>query len=327
MGLRNPLSITLAYVAMLRPKVTPPTAFGKANAGGKASAGGKAMASGKGWGCAGGKTGKTARQAGQDAAMQFWTMCQQMMGQGWGGGIPAWSSTAGVEADVADESINYKVKLQSAYGKTNKCVVTKETITYETCEVEGTQPPQYQSHVTLDGATYAGQVAPSKKKAEQEAAKIAVQEIYPDFVMKGERVVALKRKAEEMEQEMNPKQKFNQALQLILGKQVTKEDTQYEHEGDRESGHKATLTITARGVSFTGEFAANKNDAEHSAAQVALDALAEEIAEKEAIHQAAKKAKNAPKLAKLKEQTLAKKNLQKANKAAAAGAATEETLF
>lgn len=186
---------------------------------------------------------------------------------------------------------------------------------------------------------YQGEVAASKKLAEQLAAQAALMELFPEEYAAITGTVArshtgyarnggagVKRKAEPIPHDVAPiaqtptndtKGRLVYAASLLMGgRNVSKGDIVYdiqEIDGDGTNKFVATVTIVAYdNESHMGSAAPSKKAAEASAAQIALDALGPRLAPMEEEYKAKKRKLNQEKLAALKERTLEKKAQVKA---------------
>merc|ERR1719329_1104268 len=99
--------------------------------------------------------------------------------------------------------------------------------TYETNEVAMDDKSAYQSAVDIDGTQYCGEPAKSKKDAELNAAKVALEELFPNQLQKGN-VLGLasaggkggkggkKRKADVFFHEVKSKSLLNDTVQTLI---------------------------------------------------------------------------------------------------------------
>lgn len=195
---------------------------------------------------------------------------------------------------------------------------TKDDSVYEITEEDG----KYTAMLSLaalnrDTIDFTGKPAPTKKEAEQNAAKQALavmaEEIKEAELAAGKKPQTAQTagRSAQNAQHVNdsPKTRLSQVLPLLLGRSVTKADSNYEM--SQENGkHKAVLQIPAldRDVTeFIGKPADNKLDAEHNAAQKALNVMAKEVKEAQQARDEVKKAKFEEKCAANRERIESKK--------------------
>lgn len=222
----------------------------------------------------------------------------------------------GMAAVAADGGPAWKSEFYSAYARKHKTVLSKDDISFEIHDVEGSKPGAIQYVATLTcnnlAQTYQGdKPANSKKEAEHLAAKAAIEAEFPHEF---ERLNGLasgvmpaagkgqKRKAEVISNAapQESKSRLTQAVQLMVGT-MNKGDIVYEtvQEG---SQFTATVVLQAHDPStgYQGLPADSKKAAENAAAEAALSALADQIAQAEEIHAAKKKKKSQENLAAFK---------------------------
>jgi len=202
----------------------------------------------------------------------------------------------GSDTGATDDS-NPKQLLIQAHSKASG-QATKGAIKYETSQIESedSKRPQYQSMVTVGGQQYAGECAASKKEAEQNAAKTALADAYPD-AMTGSK----KRKREDAGEKPAVCTK-NKLLALIqhtkgAGVQLTKDDISTTFEEGTATVKIAVLNATFKGTGSNqkeAEAAALEKAIESPAIKKQLEAAEEEMATK-------KKALNVAKMEKFKE--------------------------
>mmetsp|Transcript_149683 Transcript_149683/g.264229 ORF Transcript_149683/g.264229 Transcript_149683/m.264229 type:complete len:260 (-) Transcript_149683:59-838(-) len=232
---------------------------------------------------------------------------------------------------AADDSTNWKGELAGAFGKTTKANITKDTFLYETGEIVGEGGEKlHQSSVSFSGVTYVGEPAPSKKKAEQFAAKQAFQDAYPEHFAKkagppawmAEMLAGAKgggkegagggkkRKAEAVEE--HPKTKLVHGLTVLFGRSLTKTDLAVSFQEFDGGQFQAMLEITEKGSKFVGEIKETKKLAEFAVFEAAFEGMKAELEPVLEEHQAKKKQKNKDALAALRERTAEKKEAKKA---------------
>eukprot|EP00928_Gymnodinium_smaydae_P002282 TRINITY_DN10804_c0_g1_i1.p1 TRINITY_DN10804_c0_g1~~TRINITY_DN10804_c0_g1_i1.p1 ORF type:complete len:760 (-),score=163.75 TRINITY_DN10804_c0_g1_i1:57-2336(-) len=178
---------------------------------------------------------------------------------------------------------DFKKELMEAFKVFNGKYPSKDEVTYATQEVvDGAGTAAYQSQVTVQGTVFAGETASNKKAAEQNAAKEALQNLYPAQSELAQAQAALVPPAKiyggndgNGSGENHPKSRLMRALNVILGRNPEKKDLDYQFEegGRKGSKYTCTLTIVPLEASFQGTPEQNKKNAEASAAQVAVDSL------------------------------------------------------
>lgn len=202
--------------------------------------------------------------------------------------------------------------------------------------------------VTIEGQIYnSEEAAPNKKAAENEAAKAALKELYPEAFEKassksGSGANAIlsglqqmlggqteqkgqKRKRGDDRHPGNddPKQKLLNMMQLYVHKKhernLASDDmswvVQEFEEGKKTFQCSLTLTVHEPRQIHTGEVCDTKKAAEWSAATIALEHLKDIFSSLEEEHKAKKAKKNADELAKLKEKAAQRKAEKEAAKA------------
>lgn len=233
---------------------------------------------------------------------------------------------------VPSGEVNYKGKLVEIIAKKSKKTPSKDDFTYV---VEGEAPAGFTCKLTSTHLkkTYSTEsTCASKRAAEHAAASAAIKAEFPEeFALLGIYGVTQgqKRKHEGEEVVQNDKSKLCQAMMVVLGRTLTKEDVTYEVTelpGDAKS-YVATVKFPTwdKAKSFKGAAAPNKPKAEANAATVALQKLDSTFKPLLEEHQAKKKKKQQESLEKLKaaheEKKKAKKEAEGAAPAAAPAAA------
>jgi len=240
--------------------------------------------------------------------------------------------------------MNWKQEFYNEFSRQQKKSPSKDDITIEVQEVEGGGFLATLSCSMLSQEYQGEEVMPSKKKAEEMACKAALEAELPDVF---ERLSApqaqwpaaaegqgKKRKAAQMAeaaaaplvnveppQPDNAKARLNQVAQLLKGSPLAKGDILYECV-EVEGGFVATVTLAPADAIGEGETvwegtaAASKKQAETNAAEVALDALKDQVEPLEEEHRAKK--------AKLKRESLEKFRQKKAAEAGEAAEAEEQ---
>lgn len=190
--------------------------------------------------------------------------------------------------------------------------------------VEGVGP--YVGTVTVDGETYtAEEPAPSKKAAEEAAAKAAMVAKFPaefvkfsqaaDPMMQGFMGQGQKRKGGP-EQEQSSMNKLLDSLQLIITKNhqrnMSKDDIDWDLQELGDEKYQVTVTIKDSigeegGKTFTGEVCDSKKKAKASAAEVAYENMKDILGPLEEEHKEKKRKKNQESLEALKKRTAEKK--------------------
>jgi len=283
-------------------------------------------------------TGKGGGKAAMMAAMKggFMEMCAAIMAtKGCGKGKGAGGGPGG--------GTNWKGELNCAFQKSKGGPIGKGEIQYEVSEVEGSK--KFQAAVTISGSTITGEPAESKRNAEHNAAKAALEEMFPDHQAKGGGMGGFnpmmmmnpmmqtasggtKRKIDP--QELPAKTRLSNAVQLMKKAPLTKEDVTYSVEeleapelvkldGLKWEDGKfvGTVVLAVTGDTYTADKPRKtKNGAENAAAEVALEALKPQLEPLIEEHNAKKARKNKEAIAALKERTAAKKAEQKAQKEA-----------
>mmetsp|Transcript_101883 Transcript_101883/g.259020 ORF Transcript_101883/g.259020 Transcript_101883/m.259020 type:complete len:310 (-) Transcript_101883:111-1040(-) len=245
-----------------------------------------------------------------------------------------WTPGAGpaaASAGVANGEVLWKNKLNEVAAKKAGRPLTKGEFVYTATAVDETNKT---FTCTVSGALlkkeYRGAEAQiSKKLAEHMAAKAAMQAEYKESFAELHSSVTVaaaapaaqgqKRKGEP--HPVGSKSELSHAVQMLLGRPVTKEDVVYTSttiEGDTPS-YQSVVSLPTYDASsqYQGAVTAMKKDAEASAAKNALAALKAVIAPMEEEHKAKKAKKNKEQLEKLVEATKAKKEAKKAAEPAA----------
>jgi len=196
-------------------------------------------------------------------------------------------------------NIDCKTQLNQFCQKYCKKVISKADVVYESIKFGD----QYQATLTLSclgGASFAGEPAPNQKQAEQNAAKIALDNYAAEIAslpVTAPKNNNKKRKAATSiddagaaavagavagaatgaDPSMNSRCFLNTALMKILKRPVTKEDVNKSHV-QTAHGFQCTIAVPGlpaewAGLAWAGEAASNLKDAEESAATYALEAL------------------------------------------------------
>jgi hypothetical protein len=213
-----------------------------------------------------------------------------------------------------DPDKSWKARLHEAYTKTKKEVPTKDLFEYTT---ESLGEAGYSSILasSVFSDTYASpDVLPSKKLAEEAAAKVALQAEYPDIFAKIPASIknkSLKKKAAPVQvklekgqkrpagapPQLDHKGKLYNAVARLIPRPLTKEDIVFEV---AETAGKLTakVTMTAfEGVTVAGKAVdaktKKKKDAENNAAHAALIKYSKEFREAEVAHKEKKALKDA----------------------------------
>jgi len=182
---------------------------------------------------------------------------------------------------------------------------TKDDWVFEMSEESGKYTAVLQlSALDRDTTDFTGKPAASKKEAEQNACKKAlhlmakeINEVEKANGKKPRNAEAAGRPSQHVND--SPKTRLSQVLPLLLGRSATKDDCIWEMR-EENGKHKAVLQIAALNremTEFTGKPADSKMEAEHSAAQKALNVMAMEITEAQQAHEEVKKARSAEKAA------------------------------
>jgi len=152
--------------------------------------------------------------------------------------------------------------------------------TYETNEVALDDKRAYQAAVDIDGTQYCGEPATGKKDAESNAAKAALEELFPNLLQKGNGGTGgKKRKADAFVHEVRGKSLLNDTVQTLINikegvhRLKTKEDVVYDVQEQGEQKYTATVTVKITEGTYSGKVCASKVLAEHAAAEVALKAI------------------------------------------------------
>lgn len=234
----------------------------------------------------------------------------------------------------------WKQDLHHAMQRKHNRTCSKEDLVFEITPVQedGAKMPSYQATVTVQGnETFQGEVAPSKKKAEHMAAKVALEALFPDecdpkatskriALQKGTAMAQMfssmsqpkAGKKRSHEENMDPKSRLNSVVQMLLKRTVTKTDMIYTTEGGTDGKFNGKLDIADLQQSFeTTEGFPSKKEAENAVAQLALDEMKDQIETAEEEYKEAKKAKKAQELQEKLEIRKAKKAEEDAAKAIA----------
>jgi len=216
---------------------------------------------------------------------------------------------------VADDSqIQWKSLLAQACVKRNKVALPKGEFVYETVEdPSGGYVSTVSSNSGFLSGQYAGQVAAvSKKLAENEAAKAALEVEFPDIfptmaatgaMPKASQNQPQKRKhAEITPQSVNSKSELHESIHLLCGRAPCKEDIVYETVNGEAGGYVSTVRLPHYDamLAWTGSEAASKKLAEEAASQIALEQLASVIEPLKDEHRQKKAKLNKERIAALK---------------------------
>lgn len=258
----------------------------------------------------------------------------------------------GTNAKASDDH-PWKQDLHHAMQRKHGRTCSKEDLVFEISPVleGGAKLPSYQATVTVEGSeTFQGEVAPSKKKAEHMAAKAALEALFPEeadpkaaskriALQKGSAMAQMfssmnqppkagkKRSLEDSAQNLDPKSRLNNVLQILLKRTVTKTDMIYSTEGGADGNFIGKLELADLQKSFeTAEGFPSKKEAESAVAQMALDDMADEIATAEEEYKEKKKAKKAQDLQEKSERQKARKAEEQAAKAIAKEMSGETAL-
>jgi dsRNA-specific ribonuclease len=251
-------------------------------------------------------------------------LLQKLLKQGGKGGKSQWgtggSKGAGGKSfgkgkaaqakKVNDANKSWKTRLSEAYAQKNKAAPTKDLFQYIS---EKLSDEQYSCALTSSSFsdTYAApDLQPTKKEAEEAAAKVALEAEYPEVfkkIPKGAKTAKVQVKLEKGQKRgtssltanTDSKHKLNIACSQLLGRPLTKEDIVFKVE--EKSGKffgKVTLSVFD-GVAIAGKPVnardKTKKDAEKSAAQEALKKHATEFKEAAAAAKERKAIKEGPK--------------------------------
>lgn len=242
------------------------------------------------------------------------------------------------------QDLNWKQDLHQAISQANKTVVTKGEIVFTTLEVPSQSggPAKFMSSVSYAGfqTEYTGEEAASKKMAEQNAAKAAVQSEFPQVFQSkaaspgGGLAVAVhggpikpgggggqKRGREEE----HPKAKLLRGLTLLIGRSLTKDDVIYNVDAVETTGKPSVFTCTATLACYDnmvvqGQGCESRKAAEMSACEAAVAMLQGAFGPAEEEHKA-KKAKKAAEEAKKRDE---KRDAKRAEKVAAEAVTKKE---
>jgi len=278
---------------------------------------------------------KRAGMGQMDLMMQL--MSQVVWPQGWEGEDSA--------TPAANESqVNHKGALQQMLQKAAKKAGTEfEKPEYTVEDVTKGKIKLYKATVTFQGKTFEGPPSQGKKAAEHAAAKAAADKAFPGQVLSKpsggtssggnvwvddgvfqEAISALVGgggaapsgkgvKRSIGSEELPAKTRLVHAVQLLVGRPVTKEDIVYKVEGE-VGAYLCSVSIPHTGNTYAGSKEKLQKAAEASAAEVALKSLKDKIAPLEEEHKAKKAKANKEAIEALKEKQAAKKAALKATK-------------
>jgi dsRNA-specific ribonuclease len=199
----------------------------------------------------------------------------------------------------SEEQQNWKGFLGQVLQKYLKRPIEKEDITYS---VYASDPGFVATiHISSFGQAYEGPTMPTKKAAEQAAAKVILEMEFPDFIAEKMNIMVVNSPPAEMSkpskrkdaaEDVHPKSRLAYAVTLLLGRSASKEDVVYECVEVEPKSYAAFLRLPTYDPesSFEGEIASSKKEAETNAAKAALEFLSDLVAPLEE-EQKAKKAK------------------------------------
>eukprot|EP00931_Biecheleriopsis_adriatica_P047258 TRINITY_DN27217_c0_g7_i1.p1 TRINITY_DN27217_c0_g7~~TRINITY_DN27217_c0_g7_i1.p1 ORF type:complete len:474 (-),score=97.18 TRINITY_DN27217_c0_g7_i1:65-1297(-) len=203
----------------------------------------------------------------------------------------------------------WKEELVSAYGKSRKQDLPKTA--YQTTELQIGERTMFQSTVTIDGIPYHGESAPGKKAAEQEAAKVAFQALFPDAAFTQRPPPPQGHGGNGSRDDGgrdHPKNRLLNGLTVLYGRALTKQDYTVDY-FEVNGKYQARIGFDGKCV-YSGEPSDTKKLAEASACEAALEAVKYQIEPAVAQHEAIKKQNNQKKLEALKERVAARKAAQ-----------------
>jgi hypothetical protein len=269
-----------------------------------------------------------------DLMMQL--MSQVVWPQGWEGEDSA--------TPAANESqVNHKGALQQMLQKAAKKAGTEfDKPEYTVVDVTKGKIKLYKGTVTFQGKTFEGPPSQGKKAAEHAAAKAAADKAFPgqvlskpsggtssggsvwvdDGILQEAIMSALSGgssaapsgkgvKRSIGSEELPAKTRLVHAVQLLVGRPVTKEDIVYKVEGE-VGAYLCSVSIPHTGNTYAGSKEKLQKAAEASAAEVALKSLKDKVAPLEEEHKAKKAKANKEAIEALKEKMAAKKAAKKA---------------
>lgn len=266
--------------------------------------------------------------------LMCWDTTQSQLEQGWQEVVALRSLCMQAYGGVADEGqTDWKNPLYAAFCKQHKRSCTKTDMQFEVLEVAGVSPGQPSGFISsltcidFSQKYTSHDIAVTKKRAEQLAAKMAFECEFPEAYAafcQGSGIPATtyaptqsvpqgnKRKAAEQSPEVAPKDfktRLTHATYLLVDKSLSKGDIRYDTSQAEDGAYVSTVTLQVYdpSVGYTGRLAASSKQAEASAADAALTALALIIEPAEEAHKQKKLKKNRETLAALKERTKAKK--------------------
>lgn len=214
---------------------------------------------------------------------QMWHMQKALNGKSSGKSKNAFTGKSSGDSTGGDES--WKGKFFVAYQQSTKKSPTKEDLKYEVTEVTADEKKGYQAVLTVAGSEYAGEVSfGSKKDAENEAAKVAMKEMFPQVhagmsAKSGKGGQGTKRPRgpkEEVDLEsLGPKERLNHVLPFLLGHTQAKGDLifQMDESGEGNTKYTATCLLPAIDVSFASPPSASKKAAEDAAAEATYEGM------------------------------------------------------
>lgn len=224
-------------------------------------------------------------------------------------------------AEVDWSTFDWKSKLMQAVSSSAKRSLTKGELVYTTEDAEG---GGFVSHLStqglLQGEYSSAEAQPSKRGAEHAAAKAAMEAefalVYAGILQNPsggkQNQLGTKRKRDGGDQvvpEPDVKSRLNHTVQLLLKRPLQKGDIIYDMTSpEGGSGFVAALRLPNHDpdTTYEGQLSSSKQDAERSAAEAGLAALAEVLTPLEEEHRAKKAAKNRESLEALKLRTAQK---------------------
>jgi dsRNA-specific ribonuclease len=207
----------------------------------------------------------------------------------------------------------WKGQLHNTIMKKSPGGIVKMKPVYKTVE---DKDKMWTSKVSYGGKTYSSEPAPSKKAAENAAAKALMEAKYPEefkFVSKGREIGGAKKPVVD-EQPQGGKNKLCSAVGLIVYKNqkrsIAKGDFEWLTE-ESGGGFKCKVTITKKigaegGKNFTGSKCDSKKKAEESAAEAAYAAMKKIVGPLEDAQAKKKEQKTKDRVAALKKKTAGK---------------------
>lgn len=256
-----------------------------------------------------------AKATGQDAMMTAFVSFMQSKGKGKAAQkfVSALGGDVEEEEPVPDDMKVSKKDFHEAVAKQTGQPVTKDA--YEVSE-DPSGKKGYVATVTVGDQVFTGSRALSKKAAEENAASAAYQALFSGKQAKKGK----KRKAaaeEAAPPEVTAKSRFHHAMNLAVGRPLTKADITFDTAGDDVSGYVCMITVVELGKTFQGQAQPSAKLAVENAAEAGLKAMRSVVAPLEEAQAAKKEAKKQEALAMFKEKAAAKKAEKQAAKAAA----------